>query len=168
MSYISVTTGATEKIQVHDGTLLAQFCSALANAGRDRTARRVGPTEGSSGSTEGGQRWPTRRAISWERSPLRVHHTDSSSVVIDVICRSNSAITGIPLNPAVHTRSVLYWRILAQLRREEPRYVFGRRCSGGSEWRTQLSLIGSLGFSLPRDRGKEGSMASLSRAPPLR
>ena len=83
------------------------------------------------------------------RSPLRVHHTDASSVVIDMICRSNSAIAGILLDPSVHTRSVLYCRILARLRREEPRYVFGRLCSGGSEWRTQLSLIGSLGFSLP-------------------
>ena len=94
------------------------------------------------------------------------HHTNASSVVIDVMCWSDGAVAGIRLEPSVLFRSRPDRRKLSQLRRDDPRYVSGRRSGGGSEWRTRLSLCGWPGFSLPGERGKEGSMASRSRDPP--
>src|SRR5829696_116487 len=121
-------------LKVRYGMILALFCNVLATAGGDRTARRAGPMEGSSGSTEGGRRWPTRRAISWERSPLRVHHINASSVVTEMTRRFDGAATDARLDRSVPLRSIRDYCILLQLRSDGPRYVFGRRCNGESEW----------------------------------
>jgi hypothetical protein len=88
--------------------------------------------EGTIGSPERGRRWPTRRGISWERSPLQGHHPDASSVVIEMICWSDSAVMGILLDPNVHSRSVLYWCILARLRAMIPAAELVAMVAGGA------------------------------------